>query len=335
MGAWPRFPCPEVPVGVLNRFRGPIVEALLRLVPPDGALCALVGYPLGAVEVDGRPGPGPGGKLLRPALVLFSCEALGGDAGRALPLAAAIELVHSFSLVHDDIVDGDRVRRGRSAAWVVLGKGQAIHAGDGLLALAFRTAAGADLPDRGAARAVEALAAATLAMVEGQAQDLELEGRPAGTEAYVRMARGKTGALFGCALELGAIAAGREDLAPAHRAVGETLGVAFQVRDDWLGLWGDPGKLGKDVGGDLVRGKRSYPVAWALERDPSWPTLLQEGTLDQARARLAELGADEATAEEAERLLAEAEERAGELPWSDWARAAFGDLCRGLATRVR
>ncbi|HPD06969.1 MAG TPA: polyprenyl synthetase family protein [Candidatus Bipolaricaulis sp.] len=322
-------------MNILERYRTEIASSLAAVVPEEGILRQLIGYPLGLVEADGGPGPGIGGKLVRPSLVCFACEALGEEPGGALPLATAIELVHTFSLVHDDIVDGDRVRRGRPTAWVVLGEHQAIHAGDGLLALAFRTAAQADIPAEGVARAVASLAAATVAMVGGQARDLELEGACAGTELYLEMARGKTGALLGCALELGAIAARRPDLALAHRATGEALGVAFQLRDDWLGLWGDPRAIGKAVGADLVRGKRSFPIAWALERDPSFSTLLDEGTPDEARARLVELGADEATAARAEQLLARAEERAGALPWPDWARAAFRDLCRGLAARVR
>jgi len=319
----------------LDRYREVITSFLLSLVPSRGLLRGLVGYPLGAVADDGGPGPGPGGKLLRPSLVLFACEALGGDPERALPLAAAVELVHTFSLVHDDIVDGDRVRRGRAAAWVVLGEHQAIHAGDGLLALAFRTAAGAALPERKTACAVEALASATLAMVEGQAWDLELEGRPAATDEYLAMARGKTGALLGCALELGAIAALRDELALAHRRVGEDLGIAFQIRDDWLGLWGDPTVVGKAVGSDHARGKRSYPIAWALERDPSLARFLRDAPLAEVQARLAELGAPEATEARAEELLAQAREGARNLPWPAWAQAEFAELCRGLSARVK
>lgn len=314
---------------ILERYRAEVVSALEAVAPQEGILRPLIGYPLGLAEADGTAGPGPGGKLLRPSLVLFASEALGGDPHDALPLAVSIELVHTFSLVHDDIVDGDRVRRDRPTAWVVFGEHQALHAGDALLALAFHVAAQAALP-----QAVASLAWATVAMVEGQVRDLELEGKWVRTGEYLEMVRGKTGALLGCALELGAIAAGRADLAPAHRRVGETLGVAFQVRDDWLGVWGNPAEVGKAVGTDLVRGKRSFPVAWALERDPSLAALL--GTEpDKARARLAELGADEAAAAEAKRLLAAAEELTRGLPWPDWARAAFGDLCHGLATRVR
>jgi geranylgeranyl diphosphate synthase type I len=322
-------------MSVLERYRAEIVAALGAVVPDQGILRRLVGYPLGAVETDGGPGPGIGGKLLRPSLVCFGCEALGGEPERALPLAAAIELVHTFSLVHDDIVDGDRVRRGRPTTWVALGEHQAIHAGDGLLALAFRTAASARLPGDGVARSVSALAAATLAMVEGQALDLELEGKLAGTKVYLEMAHAKTGALLGCALELGALAAGRPDLALPHREVGEVLGLAFQVRDDWLGLWGDPGEFGKAVGADLARGKRSFPIAWALERDPGLDALIRDRAFAEAWDHLADLGAKEATAERAEELLAQAEARAAVLPWPSWAKASFGDLCRGLAARAK
>lgn len=314
---------------VLERYRGPIVSALAEVVPQEGPLRLLLGYPLGAVGEDGSAGPGIGGKLLRPSLVCFVCEALGGGVERALPLAAAAELVHTFSLVHDDIVDGDRLRRGRPTAWAVFGEHQALHAGDALLGLAFGVAAQAGLP-----RAVESLARATVAMVEGQVRDLEMEGKRVGTGEYLEMVRGKTGALLGCSLELGALAAGRADLAPAHRRVGETLGVAFQVRDDWLGVWGDPARLGKSVGADLARGKRSFPVVWGLERDPGLEDLLARGQWSEAGARLDALGAREATAEEAERLLLEAHAQAEALPWSVWAHTAFGDLCRGLASRV-
>jgi len=314
---------------LLERYRAPVVSALAEVVPSEGPLRTLVGYPLGAVGEDGAPRPGIGGKLLRPSLVCLGCEALGGEVDRALPLAAAVELVHTFSLVHDDIVDGDRLRRGRPTAWAVFGKDQALHAGDALLALAFRVAAEAALP-----QAVAGLAQATVAMVEGQVRDLEMEGRRVTVGAYLGMVRGKTGALLGCSLELGALAAGRADLAPAHRRVGETLGIAFQVRDDWLGIWGDPAHLGKPVGGDLARGKRSFPVVWGLERDPSLGELLDQGRWEEARDRLAALGAKEATAAEAERLLAEAESGARALPWAAWAQGAFADLCRGLASRV-
>jgi len=320
---------------VLERYRGEIVRALAAALPDDGPLARLVRYPLGLCEADGRPGPGIRGKLLRPTLTCFACDALGGVVEAAVPLAVAIELVHVFSLVHDDIQDGDELRRGRPAAWVALGLSQAINAGDALLALALRSACRADLSAREVVLAQSALIEATRAMIEGQVLDLDLEAKLVGTEAYLGMAHRKTGALLGCSLELGAIAALRPDLAGEHRKLGENLGVAFQVRDDWLGLWGDPGETGKAVGADLARGKRSFPIAWALERDPSLAPLLHSGTPDEVQARLAELGASEATADQAERLLGGVSAQAERLPWSEWAKQEFADLCRGLAARVR
>jgi geranylgeranyl diphosphate synthase type I len=238
---------------ILERYRTLIAEGLTRVAGLDGPLGLLVRYPLGLSEADGRPGPGIGGKLLRPSLVLFSCEALGGKPEKALPLACALELIHNFSLVHDDIQDGDEFRRGRPTAWKVFGLGQAINSGDALLVLALDTALSADLPDETKVLAQKALLSATLRMIEGQVLDLSAEGKPLSVEGYLEMARRKTGALLGCALELGALAGGRPDLRELSLALGEELGLAFQIRDDILGIWGDPGENGK------ARGKRSSP----------------------------------------------------------------------------
>ncbi|HIP99423.1 TPA: polyprenyl synthetase family protein, partial [Candidatus Bipolaricaulota bacterium] len=228
---------------ILSRYRSEIVAALTRTLAGEGALFRLLRYPMGLEEPDGTPGPGIGGKLLRPALVCFSCEALAGEVEKALPLACALELVHNFSLVHDDIQDEDELRRGRPTAWKAFGIAQAINAGDGLLVLALRTALEAEdgLPPETVLAAHQALLAATFRMIEGQVLDLSLEGRNAGVTEYLRMAREKTGALLGCALELGGIAAGKEALRAKLRELGETLGLAFQIRDDILGIWGDPG----------------------------------------------------------------------------------------------
>lgn len=319
---------------IVSRYRDEVNRALTAALAADGPLRRLVRYPLGLCEADGRPGPGIGGKLLRPALTCFACEALDGAVEAAVPLAAAVELVHVFSLVHDDIQDGDRLRRGRPAAWVALGLPQAINAGDALLALALRTVAPAGMPAAAVVSAQRALVEATLAMIEGQALDLSMEGQPVGVGAYLDMARRKAGALLGGALALGAIAAGRADLVADHRRLGEELGVAFQVRDDWLGLWGEPDRVGKPVGADLARGKRSFPVVWALGRDPSLGELLSEGRKADALGRMGAVGAHEATAAAAERLLARARKMARALPWQPWAHDAFDELCVGLAVRA-
>lgn len=319
-----------------ERYRQRIVERLEGAVSVPSLLRVLLRYPLGLSEADGSPGPGIEGKLLRPSLVLFSCEALGGTGDRALPLAVALELVHNFSLVHDDIQDGDEVRRGRASAWKALGTPQAINAGDGLLVCGLREALGAGLPDDQRIRAQESLLSATFRMIEGQAWDLAAEGQPLDLLGYEELVRRKTGALFGCALELGALAAGRPDLAAAHRALGEELGLAFQIKDDILGIWGDPERTGKPKGSDLRRRKRSFPLVFALQNDPDlgrlWDRRAPEN-LEEILARLEAIGARGAAEEELRRHLKTTSTQARELPWSNWAREDFQELLAFLAER--
>ena len=320
---------------ILERYRKLVTEGLTRVAGLDGPLGLLVRYPLGLSEADGRPGPGIGGKLLRPSLVLFSCEALGGKPEKALPLACALELVHNFSLVHDDIQDEDEFRRGRPTVWKVFGVGQAINSGDALLVLALDTALSADLSEETKVLAQRALLSATLRMIEGQVLDLAAEGKPLSVEGYLEMARRKTGSLLGCALELGALAAGRPDLRDLCAALGEELGLAFQIQDDILGIWGDPGKTGKPVGSDLLRKKRSFPVSFALAKDPGLLPLLSapEGNMAEILRRLSEAGAKEAAENEVNKRVRRAEEIAEKLPWSERARAEFRELLAFLTTR--
>lgn len=249
----------------------------------DGALRAFVGreqpqllyrmvrYHLGWEDAQGRPSAEGGGKGLRPLLCLLACEAVGGEWRRALPAAVAVELVHNFSLVHDDIQDRDRERRHRPTVWSIWGEGQAINAGDALLALA--RLAVLRLADEGvpAGKVVEAariLDEATLEMVEGQALDLSLEGRlDVDLPAYLEMIEKKTGALFGCALGLGALVGTDDtDVVEALSRSGRLLGVAFQVRDDVLGVWGVRSRTGKASAADIQRRKLSLPVVYGLRQ---------------------------------------------------------------------
>ncbi len=236
----------------------PLTDAAMRrAVGDDDNLVTLVArYHLGWAERDGTANTGPaGGKQLRAGLLLLACEALGG--GRAgLPAAAAIELFHATTLLHDDIMDRDRQRRGQAAAWTIWGDATAINAGDLLMVRAFAALSefSADPP-----ASIRRFADAASAVIRGQQLDLQFETRASvGAAEYEQMIGLKTAALFGLALELGAVAA-EADPEP-WRNLGHQLGLAFQIRDDALGIWGDPRTTGKPAGGDLKRGKKSLPV---------------------------------------------------------------------------
>src|SRR5438105_6354270 len=272
---------------VLARWNGQIEGEMHRqALPPTTQLGRMASYHLGWVDVEGRPSAAGGGKRMRPALCLWAASACGGDPQRALPVAAAIELVHNFTLVHDDIQDGDLLRRGRPTVWSIWGQAQGINAGDGLFALALRAA----LAQPEAARV---LVDATVEVIEGQCLDLQQEGRLEGSlDAYLRVVEAKTGALVGASLEAGAAVAGA---APELRAklqrAGRLLGIAFQLRDDWLGVWGDPELTGKSRDGDLARRKLGHPVVAAhAAADDARRSLLEQ--LYESRQESADKGAE-------------------------------------------
>jgi geranylgeranyl diphosphate synthase type I len=303
---------------LLARFAGPAAAYLRATAPPATSMTGrMAAYHMGWADPQGRPRAGAAGKLVRPSLCLWACAAAGSDPAAALPVATAIEWVHNFMLVHDDIQDGDRQRHHRQTVWSVWGAAQGINAGDALHALAFERLLA---PGRLAARRLHAgrvLARAIRRVVEGQCLDLALEGRvDAGPGAYLRVARAKTGALLGASLEAGAVVGGAAALeARRLRRAGELLGVAFQVRDDWLGVWGEPTLTGKSRDGDLGRRKLTYPlVAGFAAMTPAQrrrlralfrvPPFEGPGAVAEIRGLLEELGADR-LAEAAARRFAE------------------------------
>ncbi len=226
-------------------------------------------YHLGWVDTHLAPTQTEAGKRIRPLLCLLSAEAAGGKWQGALPLAAAIELVHNFSLIHDDIEDDSPERRGRAAVWKVWGIAQALNAGDGMFVLA-RLALNR-LQARGVSVAKWATISqgfdeATLALCQGQFLDLSFEARLDVTvEEYLRMIRGKTAALISAACKLGAIV-GTDDSArvDALAGFGENIGLAFQISDDILGIWGDPAVTGKSAATDIRSKKKSLPALCGL-----------------------------------------------------------------------
>ncbi|MFB8079900.1 MULTISPECIES: polyprenyl synthetase family protein [unclassified Streptomyces] len=250
-----------------DRVRPALVEAVGRLHPWTGEMAA---YALGWADPAGTPDPGGSeGKGVRQALALLGAEAVGADGGDAVPGAVAVELVHTFSLLHDDIMDADALRRQRPAVWKSYGTGPAVLAGDALLAQAVASLA--ETPGPRTAAAVRHLCGTLTTLVSGQAEDLRFEERPwsgpgaVEPEQYRSMAEDKTGALLGCALALGAILGGAPDrTVTALDRAGRHLGLAFQAVDDILGIWGDPTATGKPVHADLRQGKKTYPVLIAL-----------------------------------------------------------------------
>jgi geranylgeranyl diphosphate synthase type I len=221
-------------------------------------------------------------------------EAEGASADAAFAAATAVELLHNFSLVHDDIEDRDEMRHGRSTLWVRHGIPAALTAGDAMCALAFTALLG-DAAD-GAERTVAMTACLHRALYDlcrGQGADIGFETSPSVTFAeYLAMVEGKTAALFAASCELGALAAGAVPArAASYRRMGHAYGLAFQVRDDILGTWGTPAETGKPAGADIRRRKWSFPVAWAMDGPPSH----DRDTVANAYASIGEL--DDATAD--------------------------------------
>lgn len=253
---------------ILDECRAPVESALQAALDrlPE-MLGRVTRYHFGWCDADGNMTTAGVGKLLRPALTLLSAAAVGGEAGQALPGASAIELVHNFSLLHDDLMDNDRMRRHRPTAWSVFGSAKAILAGDALLSLAFEILAENSHPSN--SETVQELSRAVRRTVRGQYLDMEFESRAIiGVNEFIDMAGGKTGALLGCACALGAILGKGTSAQIMHlREFGEQLGLSFQIADDLLGVQGDPRKTGKPARSDLVNRKKSLPVVAALNAD--------------------------------------------------------------------
>ncbi|MDN3294897.1 polyprenyl synthetase family protein [Streptomyces ficellus] len=224
----------------------------------------MAGYHFGWLDVHGHATKAAAGKALRPALAFACAEAVGGRADDALGPGVAVELVHAFSLIHDDIIDRDQMRRHRPTVWKAFGVPAALLAGDALLAAAHLELTRPSC--RRPAACVEVLTQAVLELIEGEATDVAFEKRCDVTLAEYRvMAAGKTGALIAAACQLGALAAGAGPKRAQRLAgFGHHLGMAFQITDDLLGIFGDPQTTGKPVGGDLVARKKTYPVLAAL-----------------------------------------------------------------------
>ena len=212
-----------------------------------------------------------GGKRLRPCLALATCEAVGGKTEDAIEAATALELLHNFTLIHDDIMDRDEFRRNVKTVHVLWGEPQAIIAGDALFAKVFEAlaanAARLGLDGKRTAELFDMVSKASFEICRGQALDMLMAGREVDEREYFEMVTGKTGALIGASAKLGALlGGGTKEQVSVLEEYGRLVGVAFQIQDDVLGIAGEPEKFGKPIGSDVREGKRTLLVVRALER---------------------------------------------------------------------
>ncbi len=210
--------------------------------------------------------PKAGGKKLRPFLAMISAGALGEEENKALPYGVAIELVHNFTLVHDDIMDDDEMRRGQETLHRKIGSDHAINAGDGLFALSFKLLSETDVPGESIRKLLDELASSVIVVAEGQEEDMSFEETfDISEDEFITMIEKKTSYLFKAATKGGAIIADSEEDEIEHMAeYARKMGIAFQIQDDYLDLAGDQEEIGKDVGSDIRRGKRTLMVIHAL-----------------------------------------------------------------------
>jgi geranylgeranyl diphosphate synthase type I len=299
---------------LIQTYRPAIETALQQVVDPLAQpeleeMRRMMAYHMGW-EGEGA-GPEARGKRLRPLFVLLTCAAAGGEWQAALPAAAAVELVHNFSLIHDDIEDDSPLRHGRPTVWKKWGIPQAINAGDAMLTLAhlalldLQRTASADV----VLKAARLLQETCLHLTQGQYLDLSYETRgDLKIASYWPMVGGKTAALLSACTGLGALVAqAPEPCQVAYREFGRTLGLAFQAQDDLLGIWGNAALTGKSAESDLVSGKKSLPVLYGLEQGGPFARRWVQGPV--LASEVAEL------AEQLEREGARSyvEQRAGEL----------------------
>ena len=344
-------PGPPLP-GMFARYKDLVEESLAATVPFPGLadLNTPLRYHLGWADKDGNPATTPAsqGKALRPTLCMFACEALGGDLQHAVSAAAAIELIHNFSLIHDDIQDQDVERRHQPTVWSIWGQPKALVAGDSMQCLgdlsALRGAQRGVAPET-TVRVSGILTEAYLEMIEGQCLDLGFEARTAiTTDEYLHMIACKTGALIRCSVEIGAALANDDpQVTAAFASFGDYLGRAFQIRDDYLGVWGDEVATGKSTDSDIRRRKKSFPAVFALDRasGASRQDLhriyaqedLDDSDVERVMAIMDELGAPQY----ANQLTAESAEQAihalADIDLPRWARNEVDQLVDFLARR--
>lgn len=303
----------------------PEIEHQIKLVlesariDEDDSLYQMLGYHLGWFGPDA--GAKAQGKRIRPLILLLVTETVSGDYRNALPAAASVEILHNFSLIHDDIEDNSDQRRGRDTLWRIHDVPLALNAGDAMFSLAFLALdnlANAHPPEI-QLKANQMLSATCLALTKGQHMDISFETQlQVETTEYLRMIRGKTAALLAASMQLGALLGGAtSQLQRNFNQLGTNVGLAFQVHDDILGIWGDAASTGKSAASDLITRKKSLPILYGLEQ----------------KGRFSEMWEAEITAENVPQLAAQLETE-GALAYAQQKAAEYTSAAKDLLSQV-
>ena len=284
-----------------------------------------------------------GGKRIRPMLTLMACEAMGGKANDALDAALGLEMFHNFTLLHDDVMDRADVRRGKPTVHCRWNDNVAILSGDTMLTLATQLVARS-----GRMELIELFNRTAIEIYEGQQFDMDFESRDdVAIDEYMEMIRLKTSVLLGCACKMGALVAGADEGASeALYRMGVDLGLAFQLQDDWLDVWGDPKTFGKEIGGDIANNKKTFLLINALDRAEGenadelkrWLAIGHERYDDKVKAVTAiyeRLGLKELARKEIERYSDRALQALAHVNMDTEARDAFTTLINRLTSRER
>lgn len=255
------------------------------IYPPHDQLHGMLHYHMGWLDKGFNPADSPAGKQIRPMLLLLVCMGAGGDWRHAMPAAAAIELIHNFSLIHDDIEDRSETRRGRDTIWSIWGVPLGINAGDAMFSiahLALHRLSLHPIPPQVIVASFGRFDETCLQLTQGQDADIRFEDqKEVDIEAYLEMITGKTSVLIRLCAELGGMLAGKEGaILENFREFGLNLGLAFQMLDDILGIWGDEKTIGKSATSDIVTRKKTLPILYGIQNDDQLRHLFVESEAD-------------------------------------------------------
>ena len=263
------------------------LRQVVQAVPePAPGFAVMLRYAMGWVDANDQPYHQAAGKRIRPLLLLLCAEAAGGSWRTALPAAAAAELLHNFSLIHDDIQDDSPTRHGRPTVWKVWGQANAINAGDALFTLSYsalESLSNEQLSPETVIKVWRIFNTTALELTRGQHLDMRFEHQESvSIEDYVWMIQGKSAALLAACAQIGAlIASNDEDLASRYAEFALNLGIAFQIHDDILGIWGDPSVTGKSAATDIISRKKSLPVLYGLSQSAALKTIYERVTFTE------------------------------------------------------